>query len=279
MNSEPDDKLEERVRFIAKRYREGSLDTERAWRRFVSGHAIARKVSLRRYWIGAAVIVLLLGLATWFTVESDAPDWVAIATRSGQMKDVYLPDSTLVALAGDSRIRYDARSYDKKRRAVEMTGKAFFRVTRNEARPFSVKTGQTEVTVLGTSFQIDESPAVTEVNVVSGKVCLAAGKKKENVILTAGMSARYSPDSQKITVSTEEDANKLAWRTGQLRFKETPLDKVIEDLSEYYQVRITNRAGNKGARLTATFDNQPLEDVLRVINQTLDTRLVSTPEK
>ena len=42
------------------------------------------------------------------------------------MKDVYLPDSTLVALAGDSWIRYDAKRYDKERRAVEMNGKAFF---------------------------------------------------------------------------------------------------------------------------------------------------------
>ena len=94
------------------------------------------------------------------------------------MKDVYLPDSTLVALAGDSWIRYDAKRYDKERRAVEMNGKAFFQVTRNEARPFSVKTSQTEVTVLGTSFQIDEKPTVTEVNVVTGKVCFTAGGGK-----------------------------------------------------------------------------------------------------
>lgn len=41
-------------------------------------------------------------------------------TAPGQMKDVYLPDSTLVALAGDSWIRYDAKRYDKERRAVEV---------------------------------------------------------------------------------------------------------------------------------------------------------------
>ena len=45
---------------------------------------------------------------------------------------------------------------------MEMNGKAFFQVTRNEARPFSVETSQTEVTVLGTSFQIDEKPTVTK---------------------------------------------------------------------------------------------------------------------
>ena len=169
MNNEHGNKLEQRVRIVAKRYREGSLDPDKAWQKFASEHAISRKVSFRRYWIGAAdVVLVLVGLGTWFTVERNAPDWVAITTAPGQMKDVYLPDSTLVALAGDSWIRYDAKRYDKERRAVEMNGKAFFQVTRNEARPFSVKTSQTEVTVLGTSFQIDEKPTVTEVNVVTG---------------------------------------------------------------------------------------------------------------
>ena len=262
MNNEHGNKLEQRVRFVAKRYREGSLDPDKAWQKFASEHAISRKVSFRRYWIGAAAVVLVLvGLGTWFTVERNAPDWVAITTAPGQMKDVYLPDSTLVALAGDSWIRYDAKRYDKERRAVEMNGKAFFQVTRNEARPFSVETSQTEV------------------NVVTGKVCFTAGEEKENVILTAGMSAQYSMENKEITVVTEEDVNKLAWRTGQLRFMETPLDKVIEDLSDYYQVKIANRTKNEGARLTATFNNLPLEDVLQVVNQTLDARLVSTSKK
>lgn len=280
MDNEYDKDLEQRIRFVARHYREGSLDADKAWRKFASERAISRRVSLRRYWFGAAAVVLMLvGLGTWFTVERNAPDWVAITTAPGQTKDIYLPDSTLVALAGDSWVRYDAKRYDKERRAVEMNGKAFFQVTRNEARPFSVRTSQTEVTVLGTSFQIDEKPTVTEVNVVTGKVCFTAGVEKENVILTAGMSARYSSENKEITVTEEDDVNKLAWRTGQLRFKETPLDKVIEDLSDYYQVEITNQAKNEGVKLTATFNDLPLEDILQVVNQTLDVRLVSTSKK
>lgn len=280
MNDEHDNLLEQRIRFVARHYREGGLDADRAWQKFASEHAIRRKVSFRRYWIGAAAAVLVLvGLGTLFMVERNAPDWVAITTAPGQMKDVYLPDSTLVALASDSWIRYDAKRYDKERRAVEMNGKAFFQVTRNEARPFSVKTDQTEVTVLGTSFQIDEKPTVTEVHVVTGKVCFTAREEKKDVILTAGMSAQYSMEDQEITVLTEEDENKLAWRTGLLRFRETPLDKVIEDLSDYYQVKITNQTKKEGARLTATFDNLPLEEVLQVVNQTLDVRLVSNKVK
>lgn len=58
-NNEHDNKLEQRIRFVAKRYREGSLDPDKAWQKFASEHAISRKVSFRRYWIGAAAVVLV----------------------------------------------------------------------------------------------------------------------------------------------------------------------------------------------------------------------------
>ena len=183
-------------------------------------------------------------------------------------------------MAGSSSIRYDAKSYGKERRVVEMKGKAFFKVTRNETRPFSVYTERTEVTVLGTSFQINEQPDGTDVNVMTGKVSFGAtGNETDKVILTAGMSASYSMESKGITLLEEEDLNTLSWKTRQLRFNDTPLEKVIGDLNEYYQVKVINKAENTNLKLTATFNDLPLEDVLLVINQTLDTRLAPESNK
>lgn len=162
---------------------------------------------------------------------------------------------------------------------MEMTGKAFFQVKRNEARPFSVHTAMTEVTVLGTSFQISEQPGMTEVDVVTGKVRFAAGKEPEPVILTAGMSASYSNEKKEIDILKEENPNHLSWKTKQLRFNDTPLEKVIRDLNEYYQVEITNKVDSPDSRLTATFNDLPLDEVLLVINQTLDIRLVPRKDK
>lgn len=278
MTNEHDDQLERRIRFVAKHYQEGRLDTDKAWKKFASGHAITRRLPFRRYWFhAAAVVFVLVGLGTWHLLERNEPDWVSIVSAPGQLKDVYLPDSTLVSLAGDSWLRYDAKRYGKERRVVEMNGKAFFQVTRNETRPFSVKTKVTEVTVLGTSFQVDERYNVTEVNVVTGKVSFTAGENKENVILTAGMSALYAMDKKEITVVTEEDVNKLSWKTGLLRFNDTPIEHVIEVLSAHYGVKITNRTKGQGLKLTATFNKLPLEEVLLVVNQTLDTGLVIVP--
>ena len=96
-NNEHDNKLEQRIRFVAKRYREGSLDPDKAWQKFASEHAISRKVSFRRYWIGAvAVVLVLVGLGTWFTVERNAPDWVAITTAPGPVSYTHLTLPTIL---------------------------------------------------------------------------------------------------------------------------------------------------------------------------------------
>lgn len=277
MSNDNNNLFEKRILFVAKRYKEGALDADKAWKQFAADRQIVRRIPLRRYMMAAAAVVLVLvGIGTLLVVEKNQPKWVAVNTAAGQLKDVYLPDSTLVSLAGNSSIRYDSKTYGKQRRVVEMSGKGFFQVTRNQARPFSVQTKHTEVTVLGTSFQINEQDTGTEVNVETGKVCFAvAGSKDYNVILTAGMSAEYSMEKKEIVLLTEDDTNYLSWKTGQLRFNDTPIDRVITDLEDYYQTRIINRTKNTDARLTATFNHLPLEDVLMVINQTLDVRLAS----
>ena len=56
-------------------------------------------------------------------------------------------------------------------------------------------------------------------------------------------------------------------------------NKVIEDLNDYYPVEITNKVDSPDSRLTATFNDLPLDEVLMVINQTLDIRLVSRADK
>ena len=101
----------------------------------------------------------------------------------------------------------------------------------------------------------------------------------EPAILTAGMSASYSDENKEINIGTEEKTNDLSWKTKQMRFNDTTFEKVIEDLGDYYHVKISIKTGSPDSRLTRTFNDLPLDEVLMVINQTLDIRLVSQAEK
>lgn len=270
------ERLEKSIRFVVPRYQENSLNTDKAWKEMNPGKVKSLSIPFRRYLLQAAsVIIILAAIGSMFLIfnQPEKDKWISITTRADERKEVYLPDSTLITLAGNSSLRYEANNYLLVKRNVQMKGKAFFSVKRNEARPFTVQMPVASIEVLGTSFQAEASDSSAGINVTTGKVRFSGEDTLQNVILTAGMSATYTTDTKKITLITEEDLNYLSWKTGLLRFNQTPLPEVITELNAYYNVSIPVPADVDKLKLTASFNNLPLEQVLLVINQTLDTSL------
>lgn len=275
MTDKHEDRFEQRLRHVAKHYREGAMDENKAWEQFAGRQELKRKVTLYRFrYVAAAAILVLLAITTRYYMTIEKENWLVVSTDSGQKKNVFLPDSSFVAMAENSTIRYDLNGFRKGRRDVEMKGKIFFQVKKKESSPFSVTTTRTVVTVLGTSFQLGERDNDTELYVASGKVAFAAKGAEEKTLLTAGMSARHKAGSDVPEIREESNENALSWRTKELRFVNTPLDLVIRDLSGYYGVTVMNRIKDENKSLTASFNDLPLEETLLIINQTLDVHLV-----
>ena len=167
-------------------------------------------------------------------------------------------------------------------RDIRLKGKAFFDVRRNPTAPFSVNTAIARVTVLGTSFQVNDQPKEIAVNVISGKVRFEIPQEEEAAVLTAGMSGSYHQDSQTIEVTEEETRNRIAWKTKELHFRNTPLPEVITTLETYYNCRIEYAASSKKEadsklKLTATWHDISLREALNIIHQTLGVRLKAKP--
>lgn len=266
------DRLEQRIRWIARHYKADSLDKDMAWKKFSSRQGIRRNYTLRRIvWGAAAVLLIIIGIGIGYINEEQSVEWVAVETEAGQIKEVILPDNSRITLAGNSTLRYDRKEFGEGKRAVEMIGKAFFQIERDEARTFSVKTTQVEIEVLGTSFQVQSSDSESSLYVKTGKVRFSAINDSHTAILTAGMSAHYNQGGGLSIKEKENEPNSLAWKTHQLRFRNTPLEIVLRDVSEAYQVELENHTeGSENMKLTSYFDNLPLEDLISVINQTLD---------
>jgi ferric-dicitrate binding protein FerR (iron transport regulator) len=56
------------------------------------------------------------------------------------------------------------------KRHVELVGEAFFEISHDVKRPFTITCNQTETEVVGTSFNIKQLKEVVELYVRSGKV-------------------------------------------------------------------------------------------------------------
>jgi transmembrane sensor len=87
-----------------------------------------------------------------------------VSTPRGRQYQLTLADGSKVWLNAASSLRFPTAFAGKERR-VEITGEAYFEVTKNKAMPFVVNVSNAEVRVLGTHFNImaynDESVLTT----------------------------------------------------------------------------------------------------------------------
>ena len=151
---------------------------------------------------------------------------------------------------------------------MKLTGKADFRIKRDCTRPFKVIGKLAEVQVLGTCFVMDESCADTAwVQVESGKVRFSVLGQSEGVELLAGMEAQVVKGQHVPQIVRRPDSVKK----GSFVFENTPLPKVLAELSRYYGVKLV--ADRTDKRLTASFDTHSLDEIIEIIEKVLKVHI------
>lgn len=265
------EKEEKDIRFVARFYQEDKLNTTQAWQKLGIDKGKKRYTLLYRVAAVAAVLCMIAAFSWWHT--ADRQDWAVIASAEGEVEEITLPDNTHITLAENSTLRYDRLAYGKENRQVELNGKAYFAVTHQEQCPFRVETRLASIQVLGTRFQVTADKQQTSATVESGKVRFYNQSQKE-AILTHGMSASIDATGQ-MEVETENNPNAFAWKTHVFVYNETRLKEVVRELEDVFNVQISNLPREEHY-LTASFDQTPIEEIIDVINQTLDTKLALT---
>lgn len=159
--------------------------------------------------------------------------------RGGEFK-VLLEDSTEVWLNSESTLRYPAAFSDTERR-VEITGEAYFAVRRDESRPFYVESQGQVVRVYGTTFNIRayaDEPA-TYTTLESGTISLSrAGEATSGeVFLSKGHQAILDHLSEQLSMNTVDPSVVTSWRHGRFVFEDLPLERIMRDLSRWYDFR------------------------------------------
>lgn len=258
------------LEFVARHYRRGRLDTQKAYRKFLREHAGVKTV--RRLWpryAAAAVVALLVASGALYRWMQPAEKWVVV-TAETRIREVSLPDSTWVTLAPGSTLRYEVNAF-LHRRHLEMEGKAFFQVKRDPRYPFTVRNRQAEICVLGTEFQVAGRGDTTEVWVRTGKVSFASLENKEKLILTKGMRAVLAGRKGRPQFEEQVMPNTTAWQSGYFIYDDTPLEVVLAELSGYYGVPLS--AGPSPLRLTGRFPTADLDEIIEVIESTLGIKI------
>ena len=185
--------------------------------------------------LGAACLLLALGGGVgWQRWDQTPRHSLDLATARGEVRQVELPDGSRVTLNFDTRLQ--VRYYAGRRELQLHGGEAFFEVTADAARPFTVDSGRSRVTVVGTAFNVRAAPHELVVKVLHGRVALRPDRASGVApVLAMGAGTGISIDAASgLHRSVPAGADMVGdWRGGQLHFQRTPLAEVAQELSRY----------------------------------------------
>jgi len=219
----------------------------------------------------AAVLIITAGLGliiyrAFIYPRISSERQMVVKSEPDRMIRTTLPDGSVVHLKANSEIHYKLVSEGT--RELALKGEAFFEIEPDAKKPFIVTAGPAIIKVFGTSFSVtsEEERQIVNVYVESGLVSLS-NKTRQNQTVTLEPGYMGILSKSGIEKKVNSDENWLAWKTGKLVFRMTPLNSVITDLNHTYNIRINlENPDISDCHFTGTFlDHQPVDTVLEVL--------------
>ncbi len=257
----------------------------------------------RTVWFRVAAFIVLLAGIGWLSKTMMADDVLhsgsSISAKSAEPEKgfvknvndtknpmrVVLRDHSSVVLTPGSYITYKDQFIGDKRE-VFLVGEAFFEVTKDPDHPFFVYANELVTKVLGTSFTVRalESSREITVEVKTGRVSVfaksdrGAKEKLENnelvgLVLSPNQKIIYKRDEVRLVRALVEKPEMILpeGQRPQFEFEDTPVTEVFQIIQKAYGVEILYDAELlKDCPLTATLDNQPLNEKLSIICKAIE---------
>lgn len=191
---------------------------------------------------------------------------------AGSQVKVTLPDSTIVTLNGDSRIKL-FKSFNSNNRYLELEGEAHFDVTRNDSLGFVVNAQGINVVALGTSFYVQAYPEekIVEAVLLEGKIGVSREGGKESKtyshILKPNERYVYTKENGVEVLNVEEQTKSYeSWTYGELIFNNTPMGEIINTLEHFYGVDIIVKDSKIYTyHLTASWANKSISQIMELL--------------
>lgn len=155
-----------------------------------------------------------------------------VVTPRGGEYSIRLADGTRVWLNAESDFKYPV-AFAGNKREVWLQGEAYFEVTKDSLRPFTVRTGKMEVEVAGTSFNLKAYPEeFSQTTLVTGAVKVSAGEQQKNI--RPGEQATL--EEGKIIIREVDVEPYVAWKNQRFAFSDDLLEDVLRKLERWYDI-------------------------------------------
>lgn len=197
--------------------------------------------------------------------------------RGSKVVHLTLSDGTKVWLNSESSLKYPV-AFTGNTRQVEITGEAYFEASSSPSkggvlRPFIVKNGEMQVTVLGTHFNVNayEDEQGIKVTLLEGSVKVASpnpsqGGALESVIIRPGQQARVTST---IKVNDGVDLEQvMAWKNGKFQFIDASIEAIMNQVARWYNAEIVYEGKIPGEFVAEISRDLPVSKLLQIMELT-----------
>lgn len=224
----------------------------------------------------AAVITSILaisGLTLWYFVADSQEKWITASTTNGETLEITLPDNSKVWLNENSILKYPEH-FTKEKRELHLTGEAYFEVTKNKHKPFTVQSSAMNVQVLGTKFNFNPPPSngrIVETSLIEGEIKVSGNNNEGAITLSPGQKVELNTVTKQMKVSETNAALDAIWHNNLIPFKNADIFDIAEVLEKVYGVKIIL---SPDISPSTTYSGvlkrkDSIEDVLRILQNTI----------
>jgi len=218
----------------------------------------------------AAVLFLFAGVKgfQYYSFIQDTKTFITVEAGLGKTLKVILPDSSVVTVSSGSVLRYPKAFPIAERRVYLKIGEAFFEVTKNPKKPFSVESGELQTTALGTSFTVEYNPVFHwgKVNLYTGKVAIRPTDKRSSrpaILLTPGNAYEYLGTKETLSTFDVEPGNPV--EKG-LVFERASFSDAIYRIASWHKVNIIfDNVNTKDLSVNGDFKGRTIDEIITTI--------------
>ncbi len=230
-----------------------------------------REIKIRRYIQVAAVAVILIAVSVFFLLQNKEDNSSIYIASTENILEHVMPDSSIVLLGKNSSISYN-QDYGIESKLVTLTGKASFDISDKSNEKLIVSVGKTFIKDIGTVFTVDGYADNDYISVsVERGIILFYTAENSGLNLYEGETGYYNNVTRQFSKQVE---GKMV-EYDQIVFDATPLYKVVERLSQQFDIAImlaNDSLSNK--QITVSFSqDEGVNHILQIVAETLRLNL------
>lgn len=237
-----------------------------------SQDSLEKKRNISGGWLkyaAAIAVLLIVGMLYKSDFTSSGKKIVELteSTAPGQIKNISLPDSTMVVMNGNTEIQFLS---NEDQRSVSLNGEAHFAVKKilkeSGLQKFVIETPDLSVEVLGTIFSVSNDSIWTTVVLEEGKVLLQGKSGEEDsYFMRPGEKVVFNKMDHSFSVEEIDAVGYNSWTSKKLSLVNRSVGELVRWFDHNYSIKLHIPEEFSDRELTGTVDLNNSETAVKMI--------------